>query len=136
MPQTFVIDQAATFTGVAFLQSEPKRAFQSDQQDVLADGRGKWEVQVVAGFRDNFGNSTHEVMKVNVASATDPGDGLAPYTPVQLINFVVGVVPAEMGTDRNGGQKVKGGSTWFRADEIRSTAVPSGGSRRNSAPAE
>ena len=131
MPQTFVIDQAATFTGVGFLQSSPKMAFQSDQQDALPDGRLKWEVQVVAGFRDNFGNSTHEIIKVNVASATNPGDGLAQYTPVHLINFVVGVIPAEMGTDRNGGQKIKGGSVWYRADEIRSTAVPSGSRKTN-----
>lgn len=133
MPQTFVIDQAATFSGVAFLQSSPKLGFRSDQQDTLADGRRKWEVQLVAGFRDNFGNSTHEVIKVNVAAHTDPGEGLNPYTPVQLINFVVGVVPAEMASDGNGGSKVKGGSTWYRADEIRSTAVLSN-ARQKSTP--
>ncbi len=135
MPQTFVIDQAATFTGVGFLQSSPKMAFQSDQQDALPDGRLKWEVQVVAGFRDNFGNQSHEIIKVNVASASDPGDGLAQYTPVHLINFVVGVIPAEMGTDRNGGQKIKGGSVWYRADEIRPISAPTGG-RRQTSPAE
>ncbi|MFF0614138.1 hypothetical protein ACFYUD_36290 [Nocardia tengchongensis] len=135
MPQIFAIDQAATFTGVAFLQSTPKLGFQSDQQDTTADGRFKWEVQLVAGFRDNFGNATHEVIKVNVASVSDPGEGLNPYTPVHLINFVVGVVPAEMGTDRNGGQRIKGGSVWYRADEIRSTATTSGG-RRSAASTE
>lgn len=134
MPQTFFVDQAATFSGVAYLQSAPKMVFgQQDTKDTTADGRIKWEVQVVAGFKDQFGNPQHEVIKVNVASHTDPGEGLNPYSPVHLINFVVGVVPAEMSTDRNGAQKVKGGSVWYRADEIRSTAVPSGGRTKASA---
>nr|WP_181411520.1 hypothetical protein [Nocardia aobensis] len=136
MPQIFAIDQAATFSGVAYLQSTPKTVFgQPDVKDTTADGRIKWEVQLVAGFKDQFGNPSHEVIKVNVASHTDPGEGLNPYTPVQLINFVVGVVPPEMGQDRNGNQKIRGGSTWFRADEIRSTATPSNG-RTKTATAE
>lgn len=136
MPQIFAIDQAATFSGVAFLQATAKTVFgQPDTKDTTQDGRIKWEVQLVAGFKDQFGNPSHEVIKVNVASHTDPGEGLAPYTPVQLVNFVVGVIPPEMGQDRNGGAKIKGGSTWFRADEIRPISAPSGG-RRNATPAE
>lgn len=136
MPQIFAIDQAATFSGVAFVQSSPKTVFGSpDVKDTVADGRIKWEVQVIAGFKDQFGNQSHEIMKVNIASHTDPGDGMAQYTPVQLINLVVGVIPAEIGQDRNGAAKVKGGSTWFRADELRPIAAPSSG-RRQSAPAE
>jgi hypothetical protein len=128
MPQTFVIDQAATFAGVAFLQSAPRMVFGSrTEQDRTADGLGKWEIQCVAGFRDSFGGSSHEVIKVNVAASRDPGEGLNPYTPVHLIGFTVGVIPAEMGTDRNGAQKVKGGTTWYRADEVRPTSQPGRG---------
>ncbi|MFE3029367.1 hypothetical protein [Nocardia tengchongensis] len=136
MPQIFAIDQAATFSGVAFLQSTPKTVFgQPDVKDTVADGRIKWEVQLVAGFKDQFGNPSHEVIKVNVASHTDPGEGLTSYTPVQLINFVVGVIPPEMGQDRNGGQKIRGGSTWFRADAIQPISAPTNG-RRSAASAE
>lgn len=127
MPQTFVIDQAATFTGVAFLASSPRMVFGKDNEhDRTVDGLFKWEVQCVAGFRDQRGNASHEVIKVNIASHTDPGEGIAAYTPVQLTNFVVGVVPPEMKSDGNGGQKIRGGSVWYRADAIRSTAVSSG----------
>ncbi|WP_181725761.1 hypothetical protein, partial [Nocardia gipuzkoensis] len=77
MPQTFVIDQAASFTGVAYLEAKPKTVFgKPDEQDRTPDGRLKWDVQLVAGFRDQFGSSQHEVIKVNVASNTDPGAGL------------------------------------------------------------
>lgn len=134
MPQTFVIDQAATFTGVAFLQSSPRMVFGSrTEQDRTADGLGKWEIQCVAGFRDQFGTGSHEVIKVNVASMRDPGEALTPYSPVHLINFTVGVIPPEMGTDRNGASKVKGGTTWYRADEVRPTSQPGNARGKNAA---
>lgn len=129
MPQMFYVDQAATFTGVAFLQSAPKMAFGTREQDKTTDGLGKWEVQCVAGFRDQFGNPSHEVIKINVASHTDPGQGLNPYTPVQLVNFIVGVVPPEIRKNAQGQEKLVGGSTWYRADSIQSTAQPSGRQR-------
>jgi hypothetical protein len=136
MPQTFFVDQAATFSGVAYLQSTPRNVFgQPNVQDKTADGLGKWEVQCVAGFRDQFGNPSHEVIKVNVAANRDPGDGLNPYTPVQLINFVVGVVPPEIRKDSRGQEKVVGGSTWYRADEVRPISQPSGGAGRTKAAA-
>ncbi len=125
MPQTFVIDQAATFTGVAYLSSAPRLIFGKDEQDRTADGLPKWEVQCVAGFRDMRGAASHEVIKVNVACPVDPGSDLAPYTPVQLVNFLVGVVPADVRRDeRTGREKVTGGTVWYRADSIRSTATP------------
>jgi len=136
MPQTFVIDQAASFTGIAFLESKPKTVFgKPDEQDRTPDGRLKWDVQFVAGFRDQFGSSQHEVIKVNMASNTDPGAGLSPYTPVQLVNFVVGVVPPEVRKNNQGQEKLVGGNVWYRADEIRSTATPSNG-RAKTATAE
>lgn len=136
MPQIFAVDQAATFSGVAFVQSTPKTVFgQPDVKATTQDGRIKWEVQLICGFKDQFGNQSHEIIKVNIASYTDPGEGLNQYTPVQVVNFVVGVVPPEIGQDKNGNQKVRGGSTWFRADEIRSLATPSNG-RTKAASAE
>ena len=124
MPQIFHVDQAATFTAVAFLEANPTLEFGSKEQGRTADGLLKWDVQLVAGFRDQFGNSAHEVIKVGVAAGRNPGEGLAPYTPVHLINFVVGVVPPEMRKDNRGQERVTGGTTWYRADEIRPISQP------------
>lgn len=38
MPQTYKIDQAATFAGVVLLSVEPKVAFGSTEQDRTGDG--------------------------------------------------------------------------------------------------
>ncbi|MEV0203523.1 hypothetical protein AB0I37_30420 [Micromonospora purpureochromogenes] len=133
MPQTFVIDQAASFTGIAFLSSAPRLEFGSDKQDRTRDGLGKWQIECVAGFRDQFGNASHEVIKVNVAAANDPGAQMSPYTPVQLVNFVVGVVPPEMRKDGRGQDVVRGGTVWYRADEIRPTQQAPAGRPKASA---
>ena len=135
MPQTFVIDQAATFAGVAFLEAAPRLAFGTQDQDRTADGTPKWDISLVAGFKDGFGRNQHEVIKVGIASHQNPGDGLAPYTPVQLVNFVVGVVPPEMRKDSRGQERLMGGTTWYRADGIQ-TASPAAASRRSSAASE
>jgi hypothetical protein len=135
MPQIFAIDQAATFDGVAFLKSTPKTVFGSpDVKDTTQDGRIKWEIRLICAFKDQFGGDQHEIIKVGIAAHTDPGEGLVQYTPVQLVNLVVGVIPPEMGADRNGNQKVRGGSTWFRADELRPIQVAAT-PKRGAAPA-
>ncbi|MEU4541705.1 hypothetical protein AB0G15_43450 [Streptosporangium sp. NPDC023825] len=124
MPQTFIVDQAATFSGLAFLESKPKLKFGSrDVQDTTSDGTPKWEVQLIGGFRDQFGQNAHEVIRVNIASHRDPGEGLGQYTPVHMIRFVVGVTPAEKRVDGQGREKITGGTVWYRADGIQS-AMP------------
>ena len=65
MPQTYKIDQAATFAGVALLSVEPKVAFGSTEQDRTSDGVPKWEAQLVAGFHQ-FGKINNEILKVGV----------------------------------------------------------------------
>lgn len=115
----FKINQAATFQGVAFLSVEPKRKFGSDQQELTKDGRPKWECQVVAGFRDQFGKTNNEVMKVGVIADKDPGKGLGIYTPVELVDFEVGVMPKTTKDKRTGEEIVTGAQVWFRASEIR-----------------
>lgn len=118
----FKIDQSATFAGVAYLSCDPKRKYGSDQQEQTKDGIPKWDVQVVAGFRDQFGKTQNEVMKIGVASVKDPGAGLTPYTPVSLVNFEVGVMEK---TKRNGDgeERVIGVQVWYRAAEIRPTSA-------------
>lgn len=121
MPQTFMVDQRATFEAVAFLSCEPKMVFGSrDRQETASDGTPKWEVQLVAGFRQ-FGKVNSEVIKVGVSSHKNPGDGLGMYTPVHLINFMVGVNPPEKRiNEKTGQEKIVGGTAWYRCDEIRS----------------
>jgi hypothetical protein len=125
MPQTFIVDQAATFQAVAFLSAEPKLVFGSrDKQETSPDGIPKWQVELVAGFHQ-FGKVTSEVIKVSVTSYKNPGEGLAMYTPVHLVNFTVGVnAPEERVNDKTGQKRIVGGTAWYRCDEIRSALAP------------
>jgi hypothetical protein len=117
MPQTYKIDQAATFAGVILLSVEPKIAFNSTEQERTTDGVPKWEAQLVAGFRQ-FGRTNNEVLKVGLISHTNPGDGVAPYTPVELVEFELGVMERK---NRQG--EITGVQVWYRAGELRSTAA-------------
>lgn len=123
MPQTYKIDQAATFAGVVLLSVEPKVAFGSTEQDRTGDGVPKWEAQLVAGFHQ-FGKISNEILKVGVVAHTNPGDGLAPYTPVELVGFEVGVMERK---SRDG--QVIGVQVWYRAEQLR--AISSTVSRRH-----
>lgn len=126
MPQTFVVDQAATFAAVAYLQSAPRMKFGTQMQENTKDGTPKWDVELVASFRDNFGKLSSEVIKINVASPKDPGEGLGMYTPVQLVNFVVGVMDKTIKDKDTGETKVVGAHVWYRADALRPiSATPS-----------
>ena len=114
-PQTFHVDQAATFTGVVLLSCEPKTKMGSSEQDKTKDGVSKWELQCVAGFR-SFGRADNTILKVTVAAHSDPAAGVNPYTPVELIGFQVGVMER-----RNAQGEITGAQVWYRAEEVRST---------------
>jgi len=116
----FKIDQAATFAGVAFLACEPKLKFGSQtDQECTKDGTPKWTVQVVAGFRDQFGKIQNEVLKISINSHKNPGEGLMPYTPVQLVGFEVGVMERTKRHPETGEERVIGVQVWYRASEVR-----------------
>lgn len=119
----FKVNQAATFQGVAFLSVEPKRKFGSDQQETTKQGTPKWEVQVVAGFRDQFGKVNNEVLKIGVASEKEPAKGVNPYSPVELVDFEVGVMEKSKKNPATGEEKVVGVQVWFRASEIRALSA-------------
>lgn len=119
MPQVFVVDQGATFEAVALLGCNPKTKFGSQEQDVNSAGVPKWELEVVASFKDSFGKTTHETMKVGVAAPKNPADGLGMYTPVQLVNFVVGVMDKTSVDKRTGEIRATGAQIWYRCDAIR-----------------
>lgn len=117
MPQTFIVDQGATFQAVAFLGAEPKIEFGSrDKQEMTRDGLPKWDIQVVCGFKDNFGKVNNEVLKVGFAGPKNPAEFLGMYTPVHLVNFTVGVMPKTAKEDKD---KVIGFTVWYRCDDIR-----------------
>jgi hypothetical protein len=119
----FKIDQARTFMGIAFLSAEPKRRFGSDVQETAKDGTPKWSVEVVAGFRDQFGRVNNEVLKVGVVSHKHPCEGLPPYTPVQLVDFEVGVMEKTKRNPETNEERVIGVTVWYRAGEVRPLAA-------------
>ncbi len=120
MFSNFKIDQAATFTGVAYLSCEPKIKFGTrDVQETTKDGIPRWELQVVAGFRGQFGKTQNEVLKVGVSSHKNPGEGLASYTPVALGSFEVGVMEKTKRNPETGEEKVIGLQVWYRATDVR-----------------
>jgi hypothetical protein len=116
MPQTFIVDQAATFQAVALLSVEPKLQFGAETQETNKDGVPKWEIQLVAGFKDSFGRVNNEVIKVGIAARKNPGESMNLYTPVQLVNFTVGVMEK---TSRDDPTKVIGITVWYRCDDLR-----------------
>lgn len=117
----FKIDQAATFSALAFAGCEPRmRMGERDVQDVTKDGVPKWNVTLFVSYRDNFDRAQHDTLKVGVASQKDPGEGLATYMPVRLVNFVVGVMDR-----RNRDGEVTGAQVWYRADAVEPLAYPS-----------
>lgn len=118
MPQTFRIDQAATFDTVIVLSVDPKIAFGGTEQDRAADGRPKWEAQVVAGFKA-FDRTTNEVLRIGLASYEDPMHGLSPYSPVELVDFEVGVMARERTNKATGTSEQVGVQVWYRCSEIR-----------------
>jgi hypothetical protein len=125
MISNFKVDQAATFAAVAYLSSEPKIKYGSEtDQEAMKDGRPKWTVQVIAGFKDQFGKVANEVLRIGVASHRDPGEGLALYSPVHLIDFEVGVMERTK-KDETGQEKVIGAQIWYRAGEVRPIAATS-----------
>lgn len=54
----------------------------------------------MAGFQQ-FGKINNEILKVGVVAHSNPGDGLPPYTPVELVGFEVGVMEKRAATARS-----------------------------------
>ncbi|MDI5937937.1 MULTISPECIES: hypothetical protein [unclassified Micromonospora] len=118
----FKIDQAGTFQGIAFLSCDPKTAFKSDRQETTKDGTPKWDVQAVAMTRDMFGRPQNAVLKVGIASHKNPCEGLMPYTPIQLVNFEIGVMEKTKRNPDTGEEKVIGVQVWYRAEQVKALA--------------
>lgn len=116
---TFKIDQATTFGSVHLMSVEPKTEFKSDQQQTdKATGDPKWTAKVAVTYQV-FGRNESEILNVNLTSRNDPGAGVAPFSPVELVGFEVNV--SEKKNREN--QTVPGLQQWYRADEIKAAAA-------------
>jgi hypothetical protein len=125
MPQTYRVDQAATFNGVVLLSVEPKVTFGSAEQDHTSDGVPKWEIQCAAGFRQ-FGKVSNEILKVGIASHRNPGEGITPYSPVELVDFEIGIMPKERKDRETGQTSVVGVQVWYRCSDVRALSTIGG----------
>jgi len=121
MPQQFKVDQAATFEGLIIMDAEPKLTYGSDQQERTKDGRPKWELHVYARFR-SFGRTVPELIKVGLATYDNPMQGLSTGTPVELIDFEIGIMPDERHDKETGQKKIVGARVWYRCSEVRATS--------------
>jgi hypothetical protein len=117
MPNNFKIDQGATFEHLILMSTAPKMKPKTSQQDTDRDGRPKWEVQVAAGFHQ-FGRVTNEILKVGMVSEKDPGQGIPPLSPVNLIDFEIGIMER---TNSDG--NVIGHQVWYRASGMKANAA-------------
>lgn len=118
MIQNFKVDQVRTFNSVLLLGVEPKTAFgDPHRQETAKDGTPKWVAQLAAEFRA-FGRPQRELINVGLTGQKDPGEGLLPGTPVELIDFEIGVMERRT---RDG--QVTGVQVWYRAGSIRSTGA-------------
>lgn len=126
MPATFKVDQAATFKGLAFNTSSPKMTFGTQNQETASDGTPKWEVQVTAMFEGFQGKMETEILKVGVNSYKDPGEGMNPFTPIELVGFEVGVMDKTVRDRETGQSKIMGAQVWYRASEVRSLMATGG----------
>ena len=115
---TFKIDQATTFGSVHLMSVEPKTEFKSDDQQCTKDGTPKWTAKVAVTYQV-FGRNESEILNVNLTSRNDPGAGVAPFSPVELVGFEVNV--SEKKNREN--QTVPGLQQWYRADEIKAAAA-------------
>lgn len=128
--QTYKVDQAQTFNGVAFLSCEPRlKRGTTDVHDTNADGTRKWDLQIMASFK-GFGDKTeHTVLKVGCVSDTNPAEGLTQFTPVELVGFEVGFMARN---DKDGNAQ---GTIWHRCSAVRSL-FDTNASRRSAVKAE
>lgn len=118
-PMNLKIDQQATFKALVFLSCEPKYKFGSTTDvETTKDGRTKWTVELLGAAYDGFGGTNNSVIKVGMASTTNPAEGLQPFSPVELGDFEVGVMERTKNTE-GGGEKVIGVTVWYRASELK-----------------
>ena len=121
MITNFFVDQVKSFpNGLMFLACEPKADRATGEQARTKDGHFKWEVHVMTGQRNQFGQLNFDPIKIGITSETstiNPCDDVPPMSPVELVNFELGV----MERTKNG--EIVGVQVWYRCSQVRSTAA-------------
>lgn len=118
-PNSFKIDQAATFQMVMVMDVAPKLKFGSrTDQECMKDGTLKWVAQVTAGFR-TFGAPRFAVLSITIVSHEDPRQGVQPGMPVELVGLEVGVMDKKIKDRESGQEKIVGAQVYYRAEGIR-----------------
>lgn len=123
MLTTYKIDQTRTFGSLLLVAVERKAAF-GDQyrQETTKDGVPKWVLALVAEFRA-FGKPVRELINVGIAAGKDPGTGLLLPTPVELIDFEIGVMEKTKRDPQTSEERVVGVQVWYRCAEVRPTSA-------------
>lgn len=125
MLQNFKVDQARTFVSLLLLGVDAKTAFGDPfRQEVSKDGTPKWTAQIAAEFVA-FGRPQRELINVGLVSDKNPGDNLAPGTPVEVSDFEIGVMEKK---NRDG--QVIGVQVWYRAGSLRAISAAGGRNRQ------
>ena len=128
MQTTFVIDQDKTFGAAKFTKVDvsPKVKFGSDtgEQATTKDGKPQWVAQLLVQYTNGFGAEVAEVLKLTIASESDPGKSIPDMSPVDVEGLTVGVMEGRDG---------QGFSMFFRAESLASAAS---GTRPASKPAD
>jgi hypothetical protein len=116
--QNYKIDQARTFASLMLLGVSSKLAFgDNERQETTKAGVPKWTAQLAAEFRA-FGRPQRELINVGIDAEKDPGQGIAPGTFMELIDFEIGVMEK-----RNREGQVTGVQVWYRASAMRPISV-------------
>jgi hypothetical protein len=134
--QNFKIDQARTFVTLMLLGVSPKTVFGDNyRQELTKAGVPRWVAQFAAEFRA-FGRPVRELINVGIDAERDPGEGIAPGTFMELIDFEIGVMEKTRRDQQSGQDRVVGVQVWYRAASMRPTSAVPGNGRPRPAAAE
>lgn len=118
MITNYKVDPVRTFTSAIFLGCEPKSVFgDSTRQETTSDGLGKYTAQLAVEFRA-FGRQQRELINVGLVGETDPCAAITIGTPVELIDFEIGLMEK-----KNDNGDLIGVQVWYRAAAIRPTSA-------------
>jgi hypothetical protein len=109
------VDTANTFSVLIYMGCEPKADFNTGEHQKNAAGQLKWGVTIAAQtIPANGQRSTAETISATIPAESNPCDGLAPGTPIQLTGLRAGVMDPEQR-----GEKIRGGRMYYQASAVR-----------------
>lgn len=117
MAGTFVINAAETFQRVIFMSCAEKVDFKTGAVETNPQGVPKWTIEAAVTFHPGAPGmrAQSEVITATITQHGNPGDGVMPGSPVELLGLRVGFSIPE----RNERGGVRGGKPWYQASGIR-----------------